>query len=166
MRKLPCIVMFSCYVITGCAFGPNYQRPEILMPPTHRGQIGAPEATSLADLPWWEVFHDDVLEGLIKEALGNNYDLRTAAARVEQARALVGIARAAFFPQIVYQGTAGRAHSMPQSRVSIVPGQTENTFSGVFDMAWEFDVWGGFAAPMRRPSPTCLRAKSFGVVSC
>src|SRR5262245_18767437 len=142
MRKLAFIVLFSCYVITGCTFGPKYIRPELSVPATHRGQIGAAEATSLADLPWWQVLWDVALEGLIEEALVNNYDLRTAAARVEQARALAGVARAEFFPQIEYQGSAGRAYSTPQSRVIILPGQEENAFSGIFTLAWEFDVWG------------------------
>jgi outer membrane protein, multidrug efflux system len=142
MRKWAFIVLFSCAAITGCTFGPNYLRPELSIPATHRGQIGVPEATSLADLPWWQVFWDVALEGLIEEALVNNYDLRTAAARVEQARALAGVARSEFFPQTGYQGSIGRAYGTPQSRVIILPGQEESAFSGVFTLAWEFDVWG------------------------
>ncbi|MBI3795936.1 MAG: TolC family protein, partial [Deltaproteobacteria bacterium] len=157
MRKLLVIVIFSCYVITGCAFGPNYFRPELSIPATHRGQIGVPEATSLADLPWWQVFWDIALEGLIEEALVNNYDLRTAAARVEQARALAGVARSEFFPQTEYLGTAGRAESTPQSRVIIFPGHVDNAFSGLFSVAWEFDVWGR----IRRSNEAAL-AELFG----
>jgi outer membrane protein, multidrug efflux system len=142
MRKLLVVLTCTCQFITGCAIGPNYLRPEVPLPETHRGQVGVPEAASLADLPWWEVFQDQVLQGLITEALANNYDLRTAAARVEQARALVGVARADFSPQIGYEGDAGRAHGVSQARVPIVPGQTSNTFAGLFNLAWEFDVWG------------------------
>ena len=46
---------------------------------------------SIADLAWWELFKDPVLQGLIQEALKNNYDVRIAAARVEEERALVGV---------------------------------------------------------------------------
>ena len=53
-----------------------------------RGQTGPAEAASLADLPWWEAFRDPTLQELLQTALANNYDLRTAVARVEQARAL------------------------------------------------------------------------------
>ncbi|HEV8711296.1 MAG TPA: efflux transporter outer membrane subunit [Candidatus Binatia bacterium] len=140
MKKL--LFVLSCVCHFGCAIGPNYLRPELPLPETHRGQVGVPEATSLADLPWWEVFQDKVLKGLIEEALANNYDLRTAAARVEQARALAGVARAEFFPQIGYEGDAGRAHGISQARVPVLSGQTSNTFSGVFSLAWELDVWG------------------------
>ena len=142
MRKLLFVLISTCYFITGCAIGPNYLRPELPLPEAHRGQVGIPEATSLADLPWWEVFQDKVLQELIEEALANNYDLRTAAARVEQARALVGVARSEFVPQIGYEGDAGRAQGTAQARVPVIPGQTSDTFAGFFNLAWELDVWG------------------------
>lgn len=128
--------------VTGCVFGPAYQRPVLSIPETYRGQVGPAEATSLADLPWWNIFRDDVLIGLIEEALESNYDLRTAAARVEEARAFVGFTRSEFFPQTEYRGGAGRARGAGQFFVGIPPGQTDNVFSGVFALAWELDVWG------------------------
>ena len=76
-------------------------------PPTFRSQAAA-EATSLADTPWWEVFEDPVLAGLIQEALRNNYDTRVAAARVQQASANLSVARSDFFPSLDYGATAGR----------------------------------------------------------
>ena len=51
MKKLLFALMFSPSFLTGCAIGPNYLRPEMPVPATHRGQIGVPEATTLADLP-------------------------------------------------------------------------------------------------------------------
>jgi hypothetical protein len=44
--------------------------------------------------PWWEVFGDPTLKGLVEEALAADYDSRIAAARVEQARHAVGVTRA------------------------------------------------------------------------
>lgn len=128
--------------LSSCSLGPLYQRPPTVSSETYRGQVGAPEATSFADLPWWEIFRDDALRGLIEEALKNNYDLRVAAARVEQSRALVGIARADMFPQIGYEGDIGRSHSTSQFSVQTPSGQTKNAFRGLFNLAWEIDVWG------------------------
>jgi multidrug efflux system outer membrane protein len=88
------------------------------------------------------VFRDDTLKGLIEEALQNNYDLRAAAARVEEARAFVGVARSEFFPQIDYQGGAGQAHTAAQFFVPVPGGQTKDVFTGRFNLAWELDVWG------------------------
>jgi len=140
LRVLMCclsIFLSSCF-----SLGPDYQRPAIVPPQTYRSQIGAAEAISFADLPWWQVFRDDALSELIAEALHNNYDLRVAASRVEQARALAGIARAEFFPQLGYEGGVGRSHAAGQFFVPVPSGQSENVFKGLFNLAWEFDVWG------------------------
>lgn len=137
------VLGMCCQVwLAGCALGPFYQRPPVVAPEAYRGQIGAPEALSFADLPWWEVFGDDALKGLIEEALRNNYDLRVAAARVEQARALVGVVRADLAPQIGYDGGVGRSESASQLSVQTPRGQTSNAFRGIFNLTWEIDVWG------------------------
>ena len=84
-------------LVGGCAVGPNYKRPPINAPATFRGETDV-ATNSFADLPWWQVFHDDTLQSLIRTALTNNYDLRIAVTRVEQARALAAQARAQFLP--------------------------------------------------------------------
>jgi len=88
------------------------------------------------------VFRDEALKALVEEALKNNFDLRVAAARVEQARALVGVVRADLFPQLGYDGGLGRSSNVSQLSVVVLPGKTSDTFRGAFDLAWEFDVWG------------------------
>ncbi len=134
---LACVTLAT--LATGCPVGPNYVRPEARPPTEFYGQLEPPEAESLADLPWWEVFSDPVLQRLVAEAVQNNYDLRAAIARVEQAQALVGVARAPLFPQIGYESAAARQRQL------VFPGEpnrTFNTFLGAFDLAWEIDVWG------------------------
>jgi len=101
---------------SACAVGPNFVRPPVESPEDYRGHLDAPEAASIADLPWWEVFQDEVLQQLILEAINANYDLQAAVRRVEQSNALVGVAQAPFYPQISAQGSAGwLIHSMPSS---------------------------------------------------
>ena len=69
---------------TSCAVGPDYARPELTTPPTFRD---TPEQqASIADLPWWEVFKDETLQGLVRESLEKNRDLATAVANMEQSR--------------------------------------------------------------------------------
>jgi len=77
-------------LLGGCAVGPNYKRPEMTVPTQYRFVEGSAEAASLADEPFWQVFADPVLQDLIREAIDNNLDLRTAAARVEESRAIAG----------------------------------------------------------------------------
>ena len=125
-------------VAAGCAVGPNYKRPPVAVPDVFYPETAA-EAASLADQPWWEVFADDSLKALIDEALRNNYDVRTAAWRVEEFRARAGIARSEFFPQIQYQGQWSRSR---QSEF-VLPGSTPvNLYDVNLGLSWEIDLWG------------------------
>ena len=131
------------FLFTGCTLGPDYFRPKVLVPDNYRGVAGAPVAESFADLPWWEVFKDQTLQELTREALQNNYDLQTAAARVEEARALIGISRSFLYPQIDLSG-GGSAQQL--SRRTEPPqtfnGNTFQNWRVGLSMVWEFDVFG------------------------
>jgi multidrug efflux system outer membrane protein len=126
-------------VLAGCALGPNYRRPPVAPPETTRGQPGPADPASLADLPWWAVFQDPPLQALVEDAIRGSHDLRAAAARVEQARNQIAVARADLLPQVSYQGEASRQRAF-------VPGRPANgtfdSFLGTFNLAWEIDVWG------------------------
>src|SRR5262245_4590456 len=152
MRALiPLIV--ACGLVLGCAVGPTYKRPPLTVPDTLRGQTtsasgaqpGAPpetavrEAVSLADQTWWEVFQDETLRSLIEEALRNNYDVRIAAWRVEEARANAGIARSEYFPAI--QGSAGWTRGR-LSGFTVVETDTVDLTSVNVGLSWEIDLWG------------------------
>lgn len=130
------LVIALCLCLSACAVGPRYRPPEVQMQDAFRGEE-TPAATSIADLPWWEVFGDPVLAGLIEEALQRNHDLRIAAERVEQARYAVGVVRADALPQVGYDGSAERGRFF-----SAGGNRTENLFFAAFQMAWEIDLWG------------------------
>ena len=83
--------------LAGCAVGPNYKRPLVPVPERFYGDERAAEARSLADVPWWDVFDDPILKGLIEEAVRNGFDARLSAARVLEARARYGIVRSQRF---------------------------------------------------------------------
>ena len=138
-------IVASAGLLAGCAVGPDYKRPTTTPPEMFRGQTDPAEAASLADLPWWEAFRDPTLQDLLQTALANNYDLRVAVARVEQARALAAQARGAFFPSIGYEGNIQRARGGAFGSVFVIPGQptpTLSTFVGLFTASWELDIWG------------------------
>ena len=79
--------MLLAGLFAGCAVGPNYKRPVINSPAAFRGEEQLHERP-ISELAWWKVYEDATLQALIREALTNNYDLRIAVARVEQARAV------------------------------------------------------------------------------
>jgi multidrug efflux system outer membrane protein len=139
MRRFVALVLTG--LTAGCAMGPNYKRPPVTAPEAARGQVGAPEAASLADQPWWEVFDDDALKALIEEALRNNYDLRTATWRVEEFRARAGIARSQLFPQIDYNGSWTR--TLQSALLTGVPAPAPYSYYDVnLGASWEIDLWG------------------------
>src|SRR5262249_16558819 len=135
--------MLVAAALAGCAIGPDYKRPLVAEPPTFRGQE-ATEAVSFADAPWWEVFQDPILKTLIQEALHNNYDAPIAAARVQEARANVGVARSDYFPSLDYSLGAGRSKVGPGILGSPggPVGNATNFFSASTTMSWELDIWG------------------------
>src|SRR5215472_17770693 len=77
----------------------KYERPPVKTPANFRGD-DAPGQSSIGDLKWFEVFKDEELQKLVRIAIVKNYDLRTAVARIDSARANLGLARSKQFPQI------------------------------------------------------------------
>jgi multidrug efflux system outer membrane protein len=129
--------------------GPNYQRPLLKTPENFRAPdpLPAPQATSLADLKWWEIFKDEKLQDLIRAALVANYDLRDAVVRVEEARASLGVVRSNQFPQI---GAGGAVELTRLSRdgatplpASFLPSQNRNWGEASLNLlSFEVDIWG------------------------
>lgn len=138
-RKL--IAMATLLLVSGCKVGPNYQRPAVTVPPQYRGVApdlaNQPAAASIAETQWGGVFQDEVLKGLILEALTNNYDLRIAATRILQAQANVGIVRSDQLPSL--NGVAG----VENQRNALNPGAP--TFDTVgLSLNYIVDFWGQF----------------------
>jgi len=130
-------------LLGGCAIGPNYKRPAVAEPQTFRGQATV-EAASLADAPWWEIFRDPILKDLIQEALRNNYDVRIAAARVQEARANFVVTRSDLYPSLDYGGGVSKSKITPG--VLGGPGgpapSASNFYAATLAMSWELDIWG------------------------
>jgi multidrug efflux system outer membrane protein len=144
MRSSLILTVLLTLLVGACTLGPDYNRPPLPVPDNYRGAQQPAAGESIADLPWWEVFKDPVLQELIRNALNNNYDLRTAAARVEEARAQIGITRSFLYPQVSFNGggsaqQVSRASDPPQSFGA--NRNFQNWLAG-FGMVWEIDVFG------------------------
>jgi outer membrane protein, multidrug efflux system len=135
------LLVLAAALVSGCMMGPDYRRPALEVPASYRGQLGAAEAASLADQPWWEVFRDPVLQGLVRQALENNLDLRQAIARVEQAQAQVKVAHSPIFPQLGY-GAAAARQSGPIVTQGSIDSVTYNSYVTGVGLSWELDLWG------------------------
>jgi len=133
MRTLIASALVPALLVSGCTVGPKYRRPAFRPPATFYTDQQA-SATSLADLAWWEVFKDSVLQGLIREAFDKNYDLRLAVARVEQQQALLGVTRSQYYPQVGYDANISGQQS------PTIPNHTYYAYS--LTSFWEIDLFG------------------------
>ncbi len=130
MRKLS--LLLAVAALSACTVGPNYQKPAVVVPEQFYG-VTATAAESIADAKWFDVFSDPVLRSLVEEALRNGYDVRIAAARVEEARARYGIAGAARFPNVDYEVRTGYGRQ---------GGETGAVLAANVGAFWELDLWG------------------------
>ena len=133
------VAAFVVSLSIGCVVGPNYTRPQMPSPPQYRFAEGPSQAQTLADAPWFQIFDDTTLQGLIRDAIANNLDLRIAVARVEAARAQAGISKSFLYPQV--DGVAGYG-----VRAASTTEESDDTThqSGVygFRLSWELDLFG------------------------
>jgi multidrug efflux system outer membrane protein len=135
------VAVFALMIFSGCAVGPNYKRPAVAAPETFR--FATTSATnSLGDLPWWKVFKDPTLQELIRVAITNNYDIKQAVSRVEQARNVAVAAGAPLFPQIGYGGDVGRGRNAAFNIPAPLKGGTASSAQVNLNAAWELDIWG------------------------
>jgi multidrug efflux system outer membrane protein len=127
--------------LAGCAaVGPDYSPPPIDVPAEWQRAGEAPAAAGREDLSaWWQRLEDPLLSGLVDEALAGSLDLRSAQARLRQARALRGIAGAERFPAVSASASATRADGSEETG----SGRSTELYRAGFDAQWEPDVFGG-----------------------
>jgi multidrug efflux system outer membrane protein len=129
------------------AVGPDYTRPETVVPPGYRyapadvDWKSASPSDGASRGQWWTLFGDSTLDGLEERALAGNQDLKSAAARLEQAFASAGIARSAYAPQVALQAGASRNQ---QSATVDNPylKLLSNDYSVPVVATWELDLFG------------------------
>ena len=125
----------------------KYQRPRIVSPDNldRNNPVVTTDPQALADLKWFEVFKDEKLQALIREALAYNYDLREAVARVDAARANLGITKSDQYPKV---GASGEVVTERRSRDGSLelpePVKQNRTFGSLLLnlLNFELDVWG------------------------
>jgi multidrug efflux system outer membrane protein len=135
-------VCLTVFLLAGCAIGPDYHRPEVASPPAW--QVNMEQAKDTANTAWWEQFNDPVMNDLIVTALRENFDLRAATARVEEYYGRYGATRSTLFPQVGYDGSAGRVQASEEGPIRITPGTASkySLYQAEFNASWEIDLWG------------------------
>ncbi|OCR21573.1 RND transporter [Pseudomonas syringae] len=138
-----CVVLLSA-----CAVGPDYHKPEMAAPAQFKAAQGWRQATpsdSLARGAWWELYGDAQLNGLVEKLNSSNQTVAQYEAQYRQAKALVRSSRGAFFPTLDLttsknrssQGTGSSSSSLSSSSSGI-----RDTYNAQLGVSWEADIWG------------------------
>jgi NodT family efflux transporter outer membrane factor (OMF) lipoprotein len=136
--------------VGGCAVGPDYKKPAVSAPTQwSESAAGVAAGRNASETAWWKTFHDPELDSLVDRATAANLDLKVAAARVREARAQYGAAKADFWPTVDGTGSFAREQeSKHQPLIGQIPLPagipfTSNVYQAGFDASWELDVFGG-----------------------
>lgn len=141
--------------LSGCAVGPDYREPETKVPTTWDGQnvVTQAQPSKTTNQPvklveWWQAFQDPALTSLVEMAIHNNLDVRTAEARIRQARAALGVAGAPLWPglnsSLIYQRSQSSSANVTSSGPALAAtAGLRELFQVGLDASWELDIFGG-----------------------
>jgi len=144
-------------LLAGCAVQPNYQRPAVDLPAAWKESAQEKDSAGR----WWRVFTDPALEKLVEEALARNTNLLLAAARVDEARSLVGQSEAAYYPSV--DARFGRNRTLSSSATGLLPpdvARERNNYRASLDVAYEIDLWGRLRATTQAARADLLASES------
>jgi NodT family efflux transporter outer membrane factor (OMF) lipoprotein len=179
----------SATMLSGCTLGPDFKRPDWASPASWfagpKEAVKPARSTPVAepiDANWWSLFKDPILTGLEKRVAAENLDVKTAAIRMAESRAQLGVARAALFPTLNGNASYTRELASENGVFGLIPtaaganganGATGNSTGGIqgtglkpfdlyqggFDSTWEVDLWGGVRRSVESASATSDAAK-------
>lgn len=145
------LVLATTMLASACTVGPDYRRPS---PPSsvveHPAFVETGAATTDRQVQdhWWRLYSDPVLDRLVGEALSHNTDIRSAAATLSRARAVLSEQRGARLPTTTGSASASYNRVSPGSSVQaagVGGGRAFETdfYSAGFDASYELDLFGG-----------------------
>ena len=133
-------------LLTGCAVGPDYKRPDVPLPATYPDAAGARATAEQGKLAadWWTLYKDATLNDLVADAMQNNTDLHRAVAQIDEAQAVLDEASSTLFPEIDLGASSSRSRSSTlnaQPLPSNVPA-ISNSNRLALSASFELDFWG------------------------
>jgi len=136
-------------VLAGCAVGPDYVRPTVVTPAVYKEAAGwkLGQPGDAADRgPWWSIYHDALLDGLLRQVEVSNENLKSSEAAYRAAVATVQLEQAALFPTITFNGSATRSKSATGggsgSGAKGGGAKAVSQYEVTLGSTWDLDVWG------------------------
>ena len=128
--KIILLLVTLSFLPISCLVGPKYKAPELQEANQYRLSQTADTTASIINVKWFDIFNDEVLKGLITKGIQNNYDLKIAISRLDQAKANLGFTKANVLPTFQYSGGVNTAETIFQPSTMVA------------NMSWEIDFWG------------------------
>lgn len=122
-------------LIGSCVVGPEYARGDLGAPDNFRSD--STNGESIANLAWWELYQDTVLQNLIAYALGNNRNIEASVSRILAGHAQVGIVRSGLYPRLDYSAGASGSWTAKEGDIS-----GTGNFTPALSVSYEVDLWG------------------------
>jgi len=160
----------------GCAVGPNYKPPAQHMPATWVAPPTTQASTTVQEPleveRWWTTFNDPELDSLVRRAVRANLDIQLASERIVQARAVLGVTEAGFFPTVDANGSYTRSFSAKGGGVVITSGaggtgtitgggstttvkpHAHDNWQAGLNAAWQLDIFGGIRRSIEAATAT------------
>ncbi|USD36592.1 efflux transporter outer membrane subunit [Ferrimonas sp. SCSIO 43195] len=126
-------------IMSGCALGPDYQRPQLDLPAQYHDNTDTVSTTHLGQQSWRQYYRDPNLQRLIEQALAQNLDLQSTASKLRAARSQVTVTDAALYPELSLSASGER--SVDSGLTSTDP-DIEDTLYLAGVVSWELDLWG------------------------
>ena len=144
MRSFALVSLTLLLLVVGCSFAPEYRPPQMNLPEAYQGDGPWQAATPKDDIArgdWWTIFGDPELDRLEELALSGNPGLQVALARLQQARAALGVSRSGYYPQLDLNPGSVRSRTSADFTSSGEP-EYSTVIDLPLDLAYEIDLWG------------------------
>ncbi|MBP1651539.1 MAG: efflux transporter outer rane subunit [Bacteroidetes bacterium] len=153
------VILTAATFAVSCRVTKPYKQPENVADSKLYRDSTTTDSTTMADLPWTQLFTDPHLQALIKEGIENNLDLQVATARLEAAAANLRQSKQAFLP------TAEATASVTQQKVAISQGGSFITYNRTYELSatasWEADIWGKLRSTKRSYMAALLQSEAY-----
>jgi multidrug efflux system outer membrane protein len=151
------VVLGGALTLQSCFVAKKYDRPTIDTEDLYRSEVVAKDSTSMADMPWQDLFTDPILQGHIQKGLENNFDIRTAIQNIAASEASLKQRKAGYFPTLNANGTWTHQEISGNSQFGSLFSSLDQ-YQLAANLSWEADIWGKIRSNKRAANAQFLQS--------
>jgi len=155
-------LVLTAFSLQSCFVAKKYQQPELEIQDQYRN-VSTTDSTSLASMPWEQIFTDPNLKILIGQALDNNLDLLMAVERVNAAEAYYKQGKMGYLPTLNISANGGKYNLSDNSLTGISAGGNGPNYENYQlngNISWEADIWGKIRSSKRAAQASYLQSQA------